>query len=141
MYDEYISTWVKQQTALLIFLLHYHSVILHSKIINHFTPKEINWVHHLATGIWGKGATSTFPEKRIIPSLKRHRLHPNIYVHSSDSKRVTHDLSFFSSLCTHTHAHSLNLAPDNEFPWWFFKPGWYFFGVFCWCSFAQCPSF
>lgn len=67
MYDEYISTWVKQQTALLIFLLHYYSVILHSKIINHSTPKEINWVQNLVTGIWGKGTEPTFPGEGFLP--------------------------------------------------------------------------
>lgn len=119
MYDEYISTWVKQQTALLIFLLHYYSVILHSKVINHSTPKEINWVHPLVMGIWGTGTKPTFPGKRIPPSLKRHHFYHNICVHSSDNERFTHDLSLFSSVHTRTHTHSLNPAPDNAFPWWF----------------------
>lgn len=119
MYDEYISTWVKQQTALLIFLSHYYSVILQSKIINHSTPKEINWVHHLVTGTWGKGTKPTFPGKRIPPSLKRHYL---LIIYTSTALTVKEsppDLSLVSSGCTHTHAHSLNPAPDNAFPWWF----------------------
>lgn len=119
MYDEYISTWVKQQTALLIFLLHSYNVTLNSKTKNHFTPKGISWVHHLVTGIQGNGTKPTFPGKRIPPSPERHHLYHNAYVHSSDSDRFNRGLSFPSSVCTHTHAHLLNPAPDNELPWWF----------------------
>lgn len=140
MYDEYISTWVKQQTALLIFLLHYYSVILHSKVINHSTPKEINWVHHLGTGIWGTGTKPTFPGKRSPPSLKRHHLYHHIYVHSSDNERFTHELSLFSSVHTHTCTFT-QPHPRQCVSLVVFKSGWYFFGIFRWCFFVQCVSF
>lgn len=87
--------------------------------MNHFTPQGIDWVHHLPRGIWCNRTMPAFPGKRIPPSLKRHHLYHNGHVHSSDSARFNLDLSFFSSECTHTHARSLNPAPESEFPRWF----------------------
>lgn len=109
MYDEYISTWVKQQTALLIFSLHYYNAILNSKILNRLHTKGINLVHHLVTGIWDKAnisreEASPTPRKGITSTI----VHMST---ASDSKSSNHDLS--SVVHTHRRLHAHSTLPQT----------------------------
>lgn len=84
MYDEYISTWVKQQTALLIFLLYHYNVMPHKQDHKPFAPKRDLLGAPPGDRDLGKRTKPAFPGKRMPPSLKMHHRYHNMCVHSTE---------------------------------------------------------
>ena len=119
MYDEYISTWVKQQTALLIFLLHYYSVILNSKIIHHSTPKGLTGCVTWWQGFGVRGQSQHFQGKGFSPP-QTGIVSTTIYLSAALTAPDSTTIFFFLLFGRHTFTCTLAPpAPDNEFSWWF----------------------